>query len=95
MLERVAQLPEEIRGTSDIRRGILAKCPKPIQERRVDLPTIGPSTVKLAAGAGLAGIAIEAGGALVLEREEVSKLAAELGIFILGIRPGAPPDSSP
>ena len=43
MLKRVAKLPEAIRGTEDNRSGALVKRPKPIQDKRVDLPTIGPS----------------------------------------------------
>ncbi|MEM7767603.1 MAG: UDP-2,3-diacylglucosamine diphosphatase LpxI [Pseudomonadota bacterium] len=87
MLARCAALPEEIRGTSDRPRGVLAKAPKPIQERRIDLPTIGPATLEGAAAAGLAGIALEAGGALILERERVQMLARDLGIFVLAVDP--------
>ena len=64
---------------------MLAKAPKPIQEKRVDLPTIGPATVEGVARAGLAGIVGEAGHLLVLDREAVISLADELGIFILGV----------
>lgn len=45
--------------------GVLFKAPKPNQDRRVDLPAIGPNTAKLAAAAGLVGIIIEAGGVMV------------------------------
>lgn len=90
MLERVATLPSSIRGVPEHRRGVLAKVCKPGQERRVDLPTIGPATMRRAAGAGLAGVAGEAGLALVLEREEVTRLADELGLFVVGVdRPDA------
>ena len=68
---------------------MLAKAAKPIQETRVDLPTIGPTTVHGVARAGLAGIVGEAGRLLVLDREGVIALADELGIFILGVE--APP----
>lgn len=87
MLRRCAGLPAEIRGTPEQRRGVLAKRPKPVQERRIDLPTTGVSTVELAAAAGLAGIAIEAGGALMLSRVRMEERAAELGIFIYGFPP--------
>jgi DUF1009 family protein len=63
---------------------VLVKRPKPVQERRIDLPTTGVSTIELAAAAGLAGIAIEAGGALMLNRALMEQRARELGIFILG-----------
>lgn len=84
MLRRCANLPEAIRGNSVDRRGVLVKRPKPVQERRIDLPTTGVSTIELAAAAGLAGIAIEAGGALMLNRAMMEQRARELGIFILG-----------
>jgi DUF1009 family protein len=84
MLRRCAALPAAIRGAEGARRGVLAKRPKPVQERRIDLPTTGVSTVELAAAAGLAGIAIEAGGALMLNRPRMEQRAAELGIFIYG-----------
>lgn len=84
MLARVAELPIEIRGTPEARRGVLVKRPKPQQERRIDLPTIGVATVQGAAKAGLAGIAVEAGAALVVDRDNVASTANELGIFIYG-----------
>ena len=84
MLARVAELRVEIRGTPEARRGVLVKRPKPQQERRIDLPTIGVTTVQGAAKAGLAGIAVEAGAALVVDRNNVANAANELGIFIYG-----------
>jgi DUF1009 family protein len=89
MLGRVAQLPDAIRGRPGEVRGVLAKAPKPIQERRVDLPTIGLGTIHAVARAGLAGIAGEAGRLLVLDREAVIREADELGIFIVGVEPQA------
>ncbi|MBX7247696.1 MAG: UDP-2,3-diacylglucosamine diphosphatase LpxI [Caulobacteraceae bacterium] len=88
MLERIPDLPEALRGTPAERRGVLAKAPKPIQERRVDLPTIGVRTVENAAAAGLVGIAGEAHGLIVLDREAVVEVADRLGLFIWGARPG-------
>ena len=55
------------------------------QERRADLPTIGPRTVRDAAAAGLRGIAVEAGGTLVVEPDLVAEEADRLGLFVLGI----------
>jgi len=85
MLRRVAGLPAAIRGGAGRPRGVLAKTSKPGQELRVDLPTIGPETVRRAAEAHLAGIAGEAGQILVLAREETIRLADEAGLFILGV----------
>ncbi|THD59768.1 UDP-2,3-diacylglucosamine diphosphatase LpxI [Phenylobacterium sp.] len=90
LLARVADLPQALRGQPGEPAGVLAKAPKPIQETRVDLPTIGPATVEAVARAGLAGIVGEAGRLLVLERERVIELANELGVFILGVEPPSP-----
>ena len=87
MLKRCAALPVEIRGTPEARRGVLVKRPKPVQERRIDLPTTGVSTVELVAAAGLAGLAVEADGALLLRRAEMEAAANRLGVFIYGFKP--------
>ncbi|MEZ5998855.1 MAG: UDP-2,3-diacylglucosamine diphosphatase LpxI [Hyphomonas sp.] len=87
MLRRCAGLPAEIRGDATHRRGVLVKRPKPVQERRIDLPTTGVSTVEGVAKAGLAGLAVEAGGALLLRRAEMEDAANRLGIFIYGFAP--------
>jgi DUF1009 family protein len=84
MLARIPDLNVEIRGTPDARRGVLVKAAKPQQERRIDLPTIGLTTVAGAEKAGLAGIAVEAGAALVVDREKVAAAADAAGIFIVG-----------
>jgi len=85
MLQRVASLSDHDTG------GVLVKRPKPIQERRIDLPTIGVSTIKVAASAGLKAIGLEAGGALILDVEGCKELASELGMTIYGF----PADWSP
>jgi len=90
MLARVEDLPEPIRGAPTRRRGVLAKASKPGQEARIDLPTIGPETVRRAARAGLAGIAGEAGLILVLDPGEVIALADEFGLFVVGAPPRHP-----
>lgn len=84
MLARVAELPQALRGTPQARAGVLAKAPKPIQEERVDMPTIGPDTVRAVAAAGLAGIVGEPGRLLVVDREAVVALADEFGLFVAG-----------
>jgi UDP-2,3-diacylglucosamine hydrolase len=92
MLQRVAALPgREPAG----REGVLAKGPKPGQELRVDMPAIGPRTIEEAAAAGLAGVVIEAGAVLVLDRAEVIRVADERNCAIDGfadrtLRPAAP-----
>ena len=87
MLARVADLPATIRGAVDARRGVLVKRAKPIQDRRIDLPTIGVSTVEGAARARLAGVAVEAGSALIVDRTEVVARADALGLFLFGFTP--------
>lgn len=64
------------------RQGILFKAPKPGQDRRADLPTIGPGTVRALAQAGLAGIVIEAGGVIVLDRTRVLAELDREGLFL-------------
>lgn len=65
--------------------GVLVKLAKPSQERRVDLPTIGTRTVEAVADAGLAGIAVEAGRALVAGASGVAAAADARGIFVFGL----------
>ncbi|WP_337729517.1 LpxI family protein [Agrobacterium pusense] len=84
MLLRVAALRAEGR-ISPRRRGVLVKLCKPQQDIRADLPTIGIETVENAQKAGLAGIAVEAGRALVLDRDAMLKAAEQAGIFVCGI----------
>ena len=67
--------------------GVLVKLVKPGQERRADLPTVGPETVRLAGKAGLRGIAFEAGGTILAEREAMVARADEAGLFLLGLEP--------
>ena len=82
MIARAARLRREGPG------GVLVKMAKPQQDRRMDLPVIGPDTVEAAAAAGLRGIAVEAGGVLVLDREAAIRSADEKGLFITGAEPG-------
>jgi DUF1009 family protein len=87
MIERVAALRSEGR-ISPRRRGVLVKLCKPQQDVRADLPSIGLSTILNAKKAGLAGVAVEAGRALILEREAVIAAADEAGMFVYGIDRG-------
>lgn len=86
MLRRVAHdIPTAIRGQPGAYKGVLAKAPKPIQETKIDMPTIGVATIQRAAAAGLAGVVGEAGRLLVLDRDQVIALADELGLFVFGV----------
>lgn len=66
--------------------GVLVKLAKPHQERRADLPTIGPHTVAHAAAAGLRGIAVAEGAALIVDRVETIAAADAHGLFLVGIK---------
>lgn len=70
------------------RGGVLVKCVKPQQDRRVDLPTVGAMTVENAAAAGLAGIAVEAGAALLVDATATAAVADRLGLFLIGLPHG-------
>ncbi|MBY0448706.1 MAG: UDP-2,3-diacylglucosamine diphosphatase LpxI, partial [Hyphomonadaceae bacterium] len=80
MLQRVALLQ---RGAP--RGGVLLKRTKPAQERRIDLPAIGLDTIAHAHGANLAGVAIEAGGALIIDAPSVRAGADAAGLFVCGV----------
>lgn len=71
-------------AATSLSTGVLVKLPKPQQERRIDLPTIGVQTVEGVARAGLAGIAVEAGAALVIDQAQVAAAADRLGVFVYG-----------
>ena len=85
MLERITALPAALRGQAGRPRGVLVKACKPGQELRVDLPTIGPETVRRAARAHLVGVAGEAGRILIVDRDETLRLADAEGLFIVGV----------
>lgn len=72
-------------GSPRERRGVLAKVPKPGQDRRVDLPTIGVATLEGVAQAGLAGLVGEAGELLVVDPDAVRQAADRLGLFVAGV----------
>lgn len=75
--------------------GVLVKAPKPGQERRIDLPGVGVDTVEAVAEAGLRGIAVEAGGALIIDRAKVAARADALGVFVVGVPPPAKATRAP
>lgn len=92
---------EAAEGTDDLVRrcaalrgvepgGVLVKVAKPGQERRVDLPAIGPATVAVVSEAELAGIAVEADRALILDRAAVRAAADARGLFVVGVRAEPP-----
>jgi len=82
MLAAVAALPPALRPDPARGRGLLYKAAKPGQDRRIDLPTIGPDTLQAVAAAGLGGVAFAAGGVICLELPAMQRLAASLGLFL-------------
>lgn len=86
MLERCRALTSWTDLAAGKRAGVLVKCAKPGQERRVDLPAVGPETVRRVDEAGLAGIAIAAGEVLIAERQRFIAAADAAGLFVQGVK---------
>jgi DUF1009 family protein len=84
MLDRVAGMRKAGRITLSAGAGVLVKAPKRRQDRRFDLPSIGPDTVTRVARAGLAGIAVVAHATIVAEPHRVAELADSAGLFVVG-----------
>jgi DUF1009 family protein len=81
LLQRVGPLRRDGLG------GVLVKIAKPQQDRRIDLPTIGPATVRQAVASGLRGIAIEAGATIILDQAEAVAAADAAGLFLVALDP--------
>ena len=79
MLQSVAamQRPDPAQG-----RGLYYKAAKPGQDRRIDLPTIGPQTLALTAAAGLGGVAFQADAVICLDLPVMIQQAQALGLFL-------------
>lgn len=87
MLARIPTLRESLRGSAGKPRGVLVKALKPTQDAKTDMPVVGVATVQGAAKAFLAGIALEAGASLILDKAAVAAEADRLGLFVVGVRP--------
>jgi UDP-2,3-diacylglucosamine hydrolase len=86
MLARIAELRRLGRLTAPHGVGVLVKAPKPGQDRRFDLPSIGPRTIELVAAADLAGVAVTAGSTMIAEAEAAIAAADRHKIFVIGVR---------
>jgi DUF1009 family protein len=84
MIARIGSLREALRGTPEHKRGVLVKALKPTQDAKTDMPVIGVETVRGAAAVGLAGIALEAGKSLIVDKKAVAAEADRLGLFVSG-----------
>lgn len=84
MIRRVADLVA--RGRLKIAKGdgFLVKVPKTGQDLRVDMPAIGPDTLRNVAESGLSGIGLRAGEVLVGDRAALGRMADRLGLFVEG-----------
>lgn len=91
LLDFVARTGGPFRPDPEGGRGVLFKAPKPGQDWRVDLPAIGPDTIRGAAAAGLAGVAVRAGGVLLIGRDETVAAADAAGLFLWGCPSGDAP----
>ena len=85
---------EAVEGTDEaIRRGgalanggaVVVKRFKPQQDRRFDLPTVGPMTIEVMVKSGASVLAVEAGHALFLDRAEAIAAADKARIAVLGV----------
>jgi len=85
LLARVSEMRRSGRLKLAEREGVLVKLPKPSQDRRIDLPAIGTDTIVQAKEAGLAGIAVEAGGSLVLDAQQFVETADAAGLFVIAL----------
>jgi DUF1009 family protein len=85
LLARVARLRAEGRIRARAARGVLVKAPKSGQDLRFDLPTVGPKTLEGVATAQLAGVAISAGNAIVVEPQTMVEFADTAGLFVTGL----------
>jgi UDP-2,3-diacylglucosamine hydrolase len=88
MLARMAELRENGRVRAPSGSGVLVKAPKRGQDRRYDLPGIGPQTIEGAARAGLAGIAVVAGATIIAEPERLVAAADRAKLFVVGAPAG-------
>jgi UDP-2,3-diacylglucosamine hydrolase len=91
MLARIAEMRRQNRVTARPGTGVLVKSPKPGQDRRFDMPAIGPRTVENVARAGLAGLAVTAGSTLIATPMEVIAAADRAAIFLVGVSEVVPP----
>lgn len=85
LIRRCATLRVEPSG------GVLVKIRKPQQQGRADPPVVGPTTVAVAGENGLVGIAVEAGGTLILDRQAAVAAADAAGLFVVGVAVGRGP----
>lgn len=87
MIARVADLVASGRLRIAKGDGVLVKAPKDGQDLRVDMPAIGPQTLRHVAAAGLSGIGLRAGRVLVGDAPGLGQRADQAGLFVEGVAP--------
>jgi len=85
MLQRIVDMRSNGRLRTPVGTGVLVKAPKPGQDRRFDLPAIGPRTVEGVTRAGLGGLAVAAGSSIVAEPEKLVVEADRAKVFVVGV----------
>jgi UDP-2,3-diacylglucosamine hydrolase len=85
LLARIARLRDLGRIRARPGSGVLVKAAKANQDLRFDLPTLGPKTVEGVVAAGLRGVAIAAGKAIVAEPQKIVEIAERAGVFVAGV----------
>ncbi len=85
LLARIVRLREQGRVRAKPGRGVLVKAPKSTQDLRFDLPTLGPKTIEGAIAAGLSGVAMVAGRAIVAEPQAMIDIADKARLFVTGV----------
>ena len=93
--QRCGVAVEALEGTDAcIRRGgelakegaVVVKAVKPHQDRRFDLPAVGPDTIDTMREAGCRVLAVEAGATLVMDQAEMIRRADKAKIAVVGLR---------
>ncbi len=94
---QVVAAVEALEGTDNaIRRGcslagqgaVVVKVFKPGQDERLDLPSVGLTTIETMREAGAVCLAVEAGRSLFFDRERALNEASRAGISVIGITDG-------
>jgi hypothetical protein len=80
LLRFVGETPAALRRA----KGVFVKAPKVGQDLRMDMPAVGPDTVKSAAKAGVAGLVVAAGQVLLIDPKGTKLALEDSGLFLLG-----------
>ena len=64
---------------------VIVKVPKPQQDKRLDLPSIGLGTIQTMIESGATALVLESGGAMILNPDEVVRAANKAGIAVISV----------